>query len=416
MMTVTSTKKWLMLLTLGISVILLVLWSFFGVVYERVNGTGVALTQAGLNTVYAPATGQILSLNVEEGERISRGDLVGTMVLPEELEEIKRTCDLLDILKENRKKIITLHKQAHIARKEQYSQTERSLEQAIAQLKEQIEWQKELNNKVAKLRESGAISLKDWGIYKETLDSKTNDLAEYFSDLQKSKTTFLEKTIHDDRELIEVNNEIKKVAGKLASLLSLYRIHSRIISSDSGYVTDILTDPGQFVQQNTPLINIASSQSKDMNVWEVYAYFSLADGKKIKRGMSVIVTPTTVKAEREGSIRGFVLDTSFYSESRETINRVYRNDAFTESILKQTNNMPVQVKVILLLDPNSPSGFQWTSGKGPDISLEEGTLCTVNVAVKEEAPINVIFSKARQAITGSGVIETKMLKSFEQKK
>ena len=133
--------------------------------------------------------------------------------------------------------------------------------------------------------------------------------------------------------------------------------------------------------------------------------------KKIRPGMSAIITPSSVKAERDGSIRGIVTHVGTYILPVESIDRTFRNAAFAQYLLKECANMPVEVRILMSRDRNSPNGFRWTSGSGPDIRITAGTLCSASVVVEKDPPLELVFSGLRKFMFGRGVMEEFQLKN-----
>jgi len=59
------------------------------------------------------------------------------------------------------------------------------------------------------------------------------------------------------------------------------------------------------------------------------------------------------------------------------------------------------VTVSLVPSPEAPSGFRWTSGKGPPTKVFPGTLCQGSVVVETKRPIAYIIPLVKKA-TGMG--------------
>lgn len=143
--------------------------------------------------------------------------------------------------------------------------------------------------------------------------------------------------------------------------------------------------------------------------WELVAYFSAAEARKLVNGMDAVVTPSTVKAEREGGIRGKVTAVGTDFETPESIQCDFRNDAFTQWIMSRTDGMPVKVRMLLESDPATASGFRWTGGSGPDIRIADGTVAAVAATVRRHRPAKLAFAKVIRYATGDGEMEEGIL-------
>jgi HlyD family secretion protein len=56
------------------------------------------------------------------------------------------------------------------------------------------------------------------------------------------------------------------------------------------------------------------------------------------------------------------------------------------------------VRVRLSPAPDTPSGYRWTSSRGPDLSLNAGTLVRGRVTVKRERVIGLFLPQAEQVL------------------
>ena len=75
--------------------------------------------------------------------------------------------------------------------------------------------------------------------------------------------------------------------------------------------------------------------------------------------------------------------------SREALLRRLRNAVLVDDLLK--NGAPVEIEVALQPEAAAPSGYAWTSGVGPDIRLEPGTLARTQVVVERIHLISLLF-------------------------
>jgi HlyD family secretion protein len=53
--------------------------------------------------------------------------------------------------------------------------------------------------------------------------------------------------------------------------------------------------------------------------------------------------------------------------------------------------VPIEVRVDLMLDPNSPDGYKWSSPNGAVIAIPSGTLCSADVVIDRQRPIELML-------------------------
>jgi HlyD family secretion protein len=62
---------------------------------------------------------------------------------------------------------------------------------------------------------------------------------------------------------------------------------------------------------------------------------------------------------------------------------------------------PIEVHAELVM-AHTPSGFMWSSGKGPKTKIYVGTLCTGSAIVEEKRPIELVIPFVKRKILGVG--------------
>jgi HlyD family secretion protein len=49
-------------------------------------------------------------------------------------------------------------------------------------------------------------------------------------------------------------------------------------------------------------------------------------------------------------------------------------------------------------NPKNPSGYQWTSRKGPAVTISSGTLCTAEIVTRWQKPITLVLPFLKKAL------------------
>ena len=124
-------------------------------------------------------------------------------------------------------------------------------------------------------------------------------------------------------------------------------------------------------------------------------YFLVKDGKRLERGMRILVTPDTVERERHGSIESVILSVSSFPVSLEEATTVVGNRLVAESLLQ--GGYLIKVSAELMRSPARPDRYDWTSSRGQEVDVSAGTMTTARVAIEWERPIDFVFPLIKSA-------------------
>lgn len=207
-----------------------------------------------------------------------------------------------------------------------------------------------------------------------------------------TEVTLADGSMQSDKETIkeQFNGAKASVLSSLkAELQSAYDSGAleEIKAEVSGIVIDCGVQEGQLVAQGTEIIKVKSGGGESSEIVRVYA--PIAEGKKMKKGMTAVVTPSTVDESEYGHINGRVEHVGTYSVSVSEMQQTLGNDPTVEALLQQ--GPCVEVLVSLNEDPDTANGYEWSNRKGGKLALDENTPMMVKVRIKEEAPIQKLI-------------------------
>ena len=94
-----SGREALALLALGVTVVAALAWGICGVIYERVSGNGIVMLQSRFDTIQAPAGGVLISFDLETGDFVRRGQMVGRLFSFSDLENLRESYQKLKMLR-----------------------------------------------------------------------------------------------------------------------------------------------------------------------------------------------------------------------------------------------------------------------------------------------------------------------------
>jgi len=215
-----------------------------------------------------------------------------------------------------------------------------------------------------------------------------NRIDEFQTKIKEIEAQKAQQVQQDVEKSLDKTNQTQEIKDKISQLEVQLAQSSQVISKHDGYVLDTSVMPGQIVGAGTRL-GIIEAEDSHVKL-ESIVYFADKDGKQIKQGMNVQVTPSVVKRERYGGIVGVVTNVSPFPVTTQEIVAVVGNEELAKSLAGE-NGARVQAFVQLQEDATTKSGYNWSSSKGPELKVSSGTTTLVRVKVGEVAPISYII-------------------------
>jgi hypothetical protein len=163
-----------------------------------------------------------------------------------------------------------------------------------------------------------------------------------------------------------------------------------IVSPYTGRVLELKAVEGGLVERDTPLLSL---ESTDADSLEAVVYIPAAEGSGIRPGMDVMLAPATVKQEAQGFLLGQVTTVSSFPASRRGMLRVLGSEELVEAL--GAEGAVIEVRVLLRRDPQTASGYAWSSGRGPSVQLHSGTFCTAWVELSVQRPLSLLLPELR---------------------
>jgi hypothetical protein len=119
------------------------------------------------------------------------------------------------------------------------------------------------------------------------------------------------------------------------------------------------------------------------------SYFPIEDGRQIQTGDRMLVTPVTANFQEVGGLEAIVTEVSAQPVMRSAaLQQVQNNSELLDLVY-----VPASIEVIAHLksDTSTPTGYQWSMSKGPDMQLAGGVPTQGRVTLSERSPIQFIF-------------------------
>ncbi|MEI6157770.1 MAG: NHLP bacteriocin system secretion protein, partial [Atribacterota bacterium] len=164
--------------------------------------------------------------------------------------------------------------------------------------------------------------------------------------------------------------------------------YSTVVAPIDGRVLEVKVNRGEIIEAGVPLLGLEQTGEQAKNL-EVVLYIPVEEGKKILPGMEAQISPTVVKKEEYGYLVGKVVSVSEFPATNRGMMRTLGNEDLVKQLSGQ--GVPIEVHIDLIIDKNTPSGYQWSSPQGPSVQIDSGTVCSGSVIISKERPIEQVF-------------------------
>jgi HlyD family secretion protein len=414
---VTTIHGWVYLGTLFAVCAAAVAFSLLYQVPSKVSGEGILLIDRdSLSQVRAQATGRLATLSVKLGDQVAPGDQIGEISQDELKDAINETESKL---KDAEREDVELTK---FEEKERETRTE-----AIHRVKRTVLLAQETSRDKLGIAERIVTSSDRLRAQKylgdiELLESREK-LYEIKDDLNKGQSRLaeleLEATTTDyarKRAQLERRLKIRQLETKLALDREKLNRTSHVVSKVHGQVAEVLSARGELVHEGSPVVLLHSPRvdrgiDEAGSLHDSILFVPAAEGKKIGLGDDVEVSPTTVKREEHGYIKGKVVAISELPATRLAMEATLEHPQLVDAFLRRyAPGVLLRVDVKLKeratasalgaspLQPVRGNRFEWSSSSGRAQSLKTGTMCKAAIVVEKRQLISLILPWTKRVV------------------
>ncbi len=191
----------------------------------------------------------------------------------------------------------------------------------------------------------------------------------------------------------EVSKQITNYQQAIADKRVEYMNQSSIVSTYTGRVLEVIVKSGSSIDAGSPMISIESgeSQAKDL---KTVMYVPVQTGKRILPGMTVDVSPSSVNKEEFGFMLGRVTSVSEFPLTTQSMFLTLGNEALVRELAGGGTAL-LEVKVDLIPDSSTISGYKWSTPDGPPQQMNSGTLVSASITVKQQKPITSVIPQIK---------------------
>jgi NHLM bacteriocin system secretion protein len=384
---VTSPKAWIALSTIAVALLTGILWSFMGTVKTKLDVIGVVLG-GEVHEVVTTSQGQLIELKVEIGQKVQKGDIVAIIKQPELLQQIEDAKVVVSDRKFEMGKLSSYGNQGTQLQSELINQTRLSIKGEIEAEKKKMTFLYNQLESENVLLSKGLILKSQVANTKQQIEASKNAIERLKGQIAETSSQQHNLGFDMQQKITFQNQKIAEAERNLQFLEERYNNQTNIRSPYDGEVVEVLTDAGIVLGLGSPLFKLKNTSNSKIAQLKGILYVPSKDGKKIKKGMEALVVPSTVQPQEYGFIKGTVTYISDFPITQQGMLTSVKNDQLAKGLL--ASGPLFEVHVNFEKDPKSYSGFKWTSAKGPDLVIKEGTSCMGKVTINEEAPVTIV--------------------------
>ena len=385
---VTSPKAWLALSVVFVALATGIGWAVFGRVSTKLNVTGVVLG-GEVHEVVATSQGQLMKLQVRIGDKVEKGAVIATVQQPELVQQIEDAKATLSERKLDMAKLLSYGSKGTMLEGELMSQNRVSIQGEVEAEKKKLSFLSNQLESDVNLLEKGLIVKAQVANTKQQIDASKNTIERLKVQMAEVSNRQHDAGYGMQQKITLQKQQIAEAERNLQFLTERYDTQSNIKSPYGGEVVEVLTDAGVMVGPGTPLFKLKNqNRGEQLAQLTGVLYIPSQDGKKIKRDMDAFVVPSTVQPQEYGFIKGKVTYVSDFPITQQGMMTSVKNDQLAKGLLAM--GPLFEVHVAFEKDTKSYSGFKWTSAKGPDIAIKEGTSCMGQITIKQENPITIV--------------------------
>jgi HlyD family secretion protein len=374
------TSGWLLLGAFALLITAALIWATLSTAPIRVAGEGILIDSAGLSEVSASIDGQIEAMRVVSGQSVSRGQVIALLRKSEISRASAEIASRLDAARARLASLSALYltennrmDSAALARLGSIAASRMELVRRTAILQKR-------RAGVARLAQQGFVRSDDILAAEVAIAEAKERVADLDAEAAKIRIDGIKSSGANDIALIDARHAVEELERQQVRLAEELTEQTSVRAIDAGRIVELQAAPGDVVSAGSGIATVARSGARGSLIAIIYV--PAGAGKRIRPGMSARIEPRTIERSAYGEMSGHVLTVAALPATRDGMRQTLRNDALVDQLLGA--GAVVEIRVRLDRDRTTPSGFAWTTAKGPDTSIEAGTLADGAITVERK--------------------------------
>ncbi len=407
-LTVVGTASWALLWGLVLLVVGGLAWSVIVVVPVTVKGEGILLSPGGVLDVTSGSQGRVTKLLVQTGDAIALGQTVAELDQPALRQDLAAAEGELKDLQNERRQTLDFQQRKAAVLAITIAQKRRALGEDIEILLRNID----LLQQQGKVQDD--LERKGYTTHEKVLQGKL-ELGRQQEELAHNRTNLKEiddeeTKAHTDaeREMLTIDLKIASAERKASALRDRFAGETSVVSSYAGKVAELKVNPGELVERGTALFTLTPRNAGPLapgtppgakpaetvfGPLVAVLYVAPSFGKQVRPGSTVQVAVSTARREEYGFVIGRVRTVAEIPSTAEGMQRVLKNKQLVQTM--SNNAAPFEIVADLYADPETPSGYRWSSSHGPNLKINSGTLVDADIEVRDLPILSLVIPQTR---------------------
>ena len=389
----TSARSWIGLAAFGLLVGLALVWGAVGTLQTRVHGTGVLIRSGGVFAVSTTTGGQVTDVSVRPGMHVREGQVVARIEQADLADAISQARDRVSDLRRQASEARTLAAQEAGAAGALRVQQRAAADVEMRSARERAGWLQERIASQERLLEQGLVTEQAVQATRRELQVTREQTERLETERDGLGAQALTERSQQARSATQLRLQVAEAEREVGRLESQYERAIEVTAPYTGRVLEVVVNAGDLVGPGQALARL-DREGRDVQSLEAVLYVPAQDGKRLRPGMAVQLSPTTFKREEFGTVRARVTSVSDFPATQEGMMRTLSNANLVQAM--SGGAAPYEVYASLELDPDTPTGYAWSSSRGPDATLQSGTVATATVAVDAQRPLALVIPALRR--------------------
>ncbi|MEX0348164.1 MAG: NHLP bacteriocin system secretion protein [Paracoccaceae bacterium] len=381
---VTSPLTWVLVSALLFGFAVLLAWGIKGTIQTRVLGPAFIVYQdTELTEVVALGSGTLTELYVDQGDIVEAGDVLASVSNPGLVGRLEHARLLADEAAQS----IEDYKTMRDTELEEFDRLQ-GLQRAAMDSK--LEHTKEMADAFESrltgnehLLERGFTNVasvdelrSQYFVARQEIESVKNDIAQLDLNREERVTNWRQRILDLERNHSELTVQVIELEDMVAETETIY-------APVAGEVSPILVAQGAYLDAGRPVMSIIKPNAH----LDTLAFINAGQAKLVTPGMGVRISPASYQQEEYGTVRGTVQDVSRFPLSSEALFAILQNQNLVNQFVQE--GAPLLVRISM--DRDESGDLIWTTANASDTELSAGTLASVSVTVREQAPITLLL-------------------------